>query len=551
MDPEYDILLVGSGPSGVQAAMEAVLAGRKVALLDVGYTRPEGAQAIPSKSFSEIRCADPLQEKYFLGDDPEAVLRNQDRAGAHLTPARQHMIREMETLFPLESDTFLPLQSTGLGGLGISWGANCFALEDFELNRIGIPPAELQPFYRSVALEVGVSGRTDDCTAPRIANMDHSAIQPPLPIDTNAETILEKYNKKKDMFNRQGLFLGQSMLAMLSKDLGDRSANPLHDMDYWTDASKSVFRPEYTLEKLKTYSNFTHLTGYLAIRFQEIDGGVMVHARVIASNTMLQISTRKLLLAAGALNTGRLVLNSFADCRSKLPILCNRNHWVAAVNLSMLGRTARDERHSLSQLTALMECDLNGPDYVLAQIYSYRSLLWFRILKTVPLPPRLGILFLRLIATAFTCINIHYSDVPSEDRWLQLKQSGDHPVLTAHTVFSERENKWLIRNERRLLRFFVKLRCIPIGISRPAFGASIHYAGTLPYSEEEKAFTTRADGTLRGTRNVYIADGSSWRFLPAKGLTLTLMANARRIVAQALASLAQEKLPMAQTQEMR
>ena len=51
------------------------------------------------------------------------------------------MIRNMDQLFPLESDSFLPLQSSGLGGLGVSWGANCFALEDYELERIGIPAA--------------------------------------------------------------------------------------------------------------------------------------------------------------------------------------------------------------------------------------------------------------------------------------------------------------------------------------------------------------------------------------------------------------------------
>jgi len=34
---------------------------------------------------------------------------------------------------------------------------------------------------------------------------------------------------------------------------------------------------------------------------------------------------------------------------------------------------------------------------------------------------------------------------------------------------------------------------------------------------------------LRGTRCVHVADASPWRYLPAKGLTLTLMAGARRV----------------------
>ncbi len=41
--------------------------------------------------------------------------------------------------------------------------------------------------------------------------------------------------------------------------------------------------------------------------------------------------------------------------------------------------------------------------------------------------------------------------------------------------------------------------------------------------------TLAPDGRLHGTANVWVADGSGFRFLPAKGVTLTLMANAHRV----------------------
>jgi hypothetical protein len=37
---------------------------------------------------------------------------------------------------------------------------------------------------------------------------------------------------------------------------------------------------------------------------------------------------------------------------------------------------------------------------------------------------------------------------------------------------------------------------------------------------------------------VYVADGASWRWLPGKALTLSLMANARRVALGALEDLA-------------
>jgi hypothetical protein len=96
------------------------------------------------------------------------------------------------------------------------------------------------------------------------------------------------------------------------------------------------------------------------------------------------------------------------------------------------------------------------------------------------------------------------------------------------------------QSERLMLRRLLSLRCVPMGIARPAHGASIHYAGTLPVAQADEPFACGKDGLLNRTRNVYVADGSSWRFLPAKGLTFTLMANARRVAQNAVKSLHQQ-----------
>jgi choline dehydrogenase-like flavoprotein len=78
---------------------------------------------------------------------------------------------------------------------------------------------------------------------------------------------------------------------------------------------------------------------------------------------------------------------------------------------------------------------------------------------------------------------------------------------------------------------------MPVHIMRPPAGASIHYAGTLPFGNDDVPLTCKATGRLRGSANVYVADSSTWRFLPAKGLTFTLMANARRVAAEVASTL--------------
>jgi choline dehydrogenase-like flavoprotein len=60
-------------------------------------------------------------------------------------------------------------------------------------------------------------------------------------------------------------------------------------------------------------------------------------------------------------------------------------------------------------------------------------------------------------------------------------------------------------------------------------GASVHYAGTIPMTREDRPWTATPNGRLRGVDNLVLVDGTTFPFLPAKNLTFTLMANASRI----------------------
>ena len=67
---------------------------------------------------------------------------------------------------------------------------------------------------------------------------------------------------------------------------------------------------------------------------------------------------------------------------------------------------------------------------------------------------------------------------------------------------------------------------------QPEMGASIHYAGTLPFGTRDNPFTLSKNGRLNGTKNIFVADSSGFTYLPAKGLTFSLMANAHRVTSE-------------------
>ena len=60
-------------------------------------------------------------------------------------------------------------------------------------------------------------------------------------------------------------------------------------------------------------------------------------------------------------------------------------------------------------------------------------------------------------------------------------------------------------------------------------GASVHYAGTVPMSDDPAGPTADEHCRSRDFENLFFVDGTTFPSLAAKNLTFTLMANAARV----------------------
>ena len=60
-------------------------------------------------------------------------------------------------------------------------------------------------------------------------------------------------------------------------------------------------------------------------------------------------------------------------------------------------------------------------------------------------------------------------------------------------------------------------------------GGDVHYAGTLPMSNEPEPWQTDLDGEVAALPGLHVVDGACLPVLPVKAHTLTIMANADRI----------------------
>ena len=95
------------------------------------------------------------------------------------------------------------------------------------------------------------------------------------------------------------------------------------------------------------------------------------------------------------------------------------------INGAMLGRTSRDARHSLAQLVATLSDTADDPTAVFVSIYSYRSLLLYRLAAKMPLPPALGLLAARTLVSTFTFCDVHFPDASSPGKYIDVGGQND------------------------------------------------------------------------------------------------------------------------------
>lgn len=530
MKERVDVLVVGSGASATSAAYPLVRQGLSVLMLDVGNVDTQYSPLIPNAPFSELRRSDHQQHRYFLGDEFEGIPFGKIRVGAQLTPPRGFIQKDTEALTPLRTTSFSGLESLALGGLAAGWGGVAVQFDDQDLAGYPIKYRDLAPHYEAISARIGISGARDDLL-PFYG--DCSSLQPPLDLDSAGETILSRYEKKRQRLNRRGVYLGRPRLAALSRPLGKRRGQEYRDMDYYTDVGQSVFRPAFAVEELQDLPNFRYMKPYLVERFAELGrgDGVQVHAKHTETGSVETFRTRRLILAAGTLGTARIVLRSLDRYGTPVPVLANPYTYVPCINTAMLGKVARDRRHSLTQLGFIFKPDASRESSAYGQAYSYRSLLLFKLAKESFLPVPAGFRISRELLNAFVIFGIHHEDRPSPEKHCVLcrrERGRDEGLEVNYRTDADTERRQT-RTEKALLRGFRELGCWPIKRIRPGNGSSIHYGGTVPMAEEGGELTVTPSCRLRGTKSVYLADGSVLPYLPAKALTLTLMANAERV----------------------
>jgi hypothetical protein len=210
----------------------------------------------------------------------------------------------------------------------------------------------------------------------------------------------------------------------------------------------------------------------------------------------------------------------------------------------MLGRPTADRRHSMAQLTALYGTFAQPERTCSLQLYSYRSLLLFKLIKEMPLAPWAGLLAARAMVDALAIFGVFFPDEAGPTKTMRLGASTTSPAPDLHIAYARPPAQQALQAEleKGLRGCFWRLGCVPLARVDPGAAGSIHYAGTIPrVNPVNPQFHTLGDGRLGGSERVFVGDSSSWNWLPCKGPTFTAMAAARAVAATVSQSLGERR----------
>ena len=529
----HDHVVVGSGMTGAHAAQTLIEHGRRVLMLDVGVRETRYAPLVPDADFLTIRETDPAQHRYFLGDEFEGVPWG---PAAHtLTPPRRHLIEGTERWLPFRGRGFTRMESLCYGGLGAGWGAGCAVYTPVELRAMGLDPGTIGPAYERIGRRIGLAAHRDDATP--YCGLGLETLQPPLEMDGNVAALHARYLERRDRVRRSGIVMGKMPMAVLTRDQAGRGATRYTDMEFWADHDRAVYRPWMTVEELKRREGFEYRDGHLVLSFEEKPDHVEVLTRRVDGGGDERFLARRLVLGSGTLGTARIVLRSRSGDAGALPLLTNPYCIAPCLNLSRLGTNLDRARTSLGQLEMFLDPRGDGMDVRMVSLYTYRSLLLFKLVKEVPLGFADGRVLMRSLLPAIVLATINHPDHAAPGKGLRRVPDPASPtgdaleVGYALTGEERREND---RCERRILAALRLLGCHALKRQAMQAGSTLHYAGTLPFDPAGAPRSVAPDGRLSGTRRVFVADGSPFRYLPGNGPTFTLMAWAH-VVAEGLA----------------
>lgn len=518
----FDVVIIGSGLSGVAAALGFTKKGIKPCIIDVG-SQPGSEPPVAENFYDYRKTTDSFS--LMLGDNLEGLhnlfFRDRPLPVKLTSPRMQFVVYGSQDFAPTSEENYRLVQSFAAGGLANAWGAGVYRYNNRDLNGFPLDASVFSPYYEALKQEMGISGSNDDLVK-YFGREDH--LQQPLKLSANASRLYAKYARQRNKLKTEGVYFGRPRLAVLSEDFGERTACNYSNLEFWQPGLSCIYTPTLTLEKLIKEGKIIYKSGYLAKFWTRKDKTLVVQCQDIRDKSTAQFTCKKLVLAGGAVNSARLALASRRDVQSKLTLLDNPALQFPFIFPGRIGSCLDTRAFGLTQLNTVFDFE-RGQRPFQGSLLEITSPARAEFFQNFPLSAKDNMVFIRNLLPAMMVLQLFFPLVPENGAELKLNK-GEKKLELSGRDFSF-HGRWI----KKVLKTFRKLGAysFPSLVVKVPNGFGIHYAGTLPMvSQPHHAYTCGTNGQLFGEPGVFVADASVLTVLPAKNCSYFVMANAMR-----------------------
>jgi len=505
------IYIIGSGLSGIAAAKALVERGFRPTILDAGLRADSDTRGLKSRLAS-------LEPDEWNPDDV-AQLKHTGSTSATGIPQKLHFgsnfpYRDLDQETAATFHHASILRSFAQGGFSNVWGAVIQRLGQRDLRRWPISFEQLSRHYEAVQRFI----------SPSAAPMKPSAQSRAMHAD------LEPHRARLE---RDGVHFSYATLAVRTID--DESGKGCRQcgMCIYGCPYDSVFSAASQLTQMVLRGQVDYQPDVLVDRISTNGIGIRIEGRSASDNSPRYFEGRKAFLAAGVLESARIVLNSTNHHTVRLRVQQSDIFTVPLLRYRSTPGIELERLHTLCQTVVEIRDAAICEEPIQLQLYGYNDL-YSQILASrtgafsKPLAPALRALSQRLIVA----FGYFHSDVSSAV-WLSRTDSATGRLQLEGQPTRERKRMGdaVVQKLFQMRRHFQAVP-VPLQLRFDEPGGSHRSGGSFPMRRTPAALETNEWGTLGDLPGLHIVDASVLPSVPAGPVAFTAMANAHRIASE-------------------
>jgi choline dehydrogenase-like flavoprotein len=510
-------LIVGTGP----AAAAAVLAladdpAQQITVVDLGERLSDDAAAAVAR-MSAMEPAEWLAGDRELVSTPPAVI-----AGSALPEKRAYGSNHMFVDRGQQLGLAMPERgneasvSAAVGGFSTVWGAQIMPFSRATFDRWPFGWDAIESHYRAVLKEVPLAGEEDDY-AEYFPLLHAQASLPPLSERTSA--VLERYQLHRDALRAKGVVVGKARLAVAARSCR-QCGLCMTGCPY-----SLIYSSRQTIDRLVATGRVRHIPRILVTGVEQPLGGTpSVRGIDLVDGRIVRFDADRVFVAAGGLGSTRIALNSLAEPPAQVGLQESMQFLVPFLSRRTVGDPRGQKDFTLNQFNLLLAYDAEA--YTTSQIHCYP----YNPAIAAALPGWLPEGFTGAVLGRITAALGYLPSWQSPRMRVELlRQQRDSLPEVAVRVVANRHPAMLRSVLRRLTAVGPKLDLHPVLplVKQSGPGKSYHFGSTFPHGNGSDLL-----GRIGDFRDVHLIDGSVLPSVPSTTFTLTVMANAHRIVTE-------------------